>query len=133
MTTTLVVVGLGYVGLPMALRAAESGLKVYGLDTNATTVDRLNAGHSHIDDVSDDDLSRGLAAGFEATPDPPWWPWPTSFSCVCPPRWPKRVDPISGLSARPRRRSAPTSRRARWPSSSRRPTPARPRRFSHPW
>ena len=69
MTTTLVVVGLGYVGLPMALRAAESGLKVYGFDTNATTVDRLNAGHSHIDDVSDDDLSRGLAAGFEASHD----------------------------------------------------------------
>jgi UDP-N-acetyl-D-glucosamine dehydrogenase len=68
-TTTLVVVGQGYVGLPMALRAAESGLKVYGLDTNASTVDRLNAGQSHIDDVSDDDLKRGLAAGFEATLD----------------------------------------------------------------
>ena len=59
MITTLVVVGQGYVGLPMALRAAESGLKVYGLDTNATTVDRLNAGHSHIDDVSDDDERGG--------------------------------------------------------------------------
>jgi nucleotide sugar dehydrogenase len=68
--TTLVVVGQGYVGLPMALRAAESGLKVYGLDTNSATVDRLNAGQSHIDDVSDDDLARGLAAGFRATIDP---------------------------------------------------------------
>lgn len=70
MTSTLVVVGQGYVGLPMALRAAESGLKVYGLDTNTSTVERLNAGRSHIDDVSDDDLKRGLAAGFEATTDP---------------------------------------------------------------
>lgn len=70
MTSTLVVVGQGYVGLPMALRAAESGLKVYGLDTNTSTVERLNAGRSHIDDVSDDDLERGLAAGFEATTDP---------------------------------------------------------------
>jgi UDP-N-acetyl-D-glucosamine dehydrogenase len=69
-TTTLVVVGQGYVGLPMALRAAESGLKVYGLDTNSATVESLNAGRSHIDDVSEDDLSRGLAAGFEATTDP---------------------------------------------------------------
>lgn len=70
MTSTLVVVGQGYVGLPMALRAAESGIKVYGLDTNASTVERLNAGRSHIDDVSDDDLKRGLEAGFEATTDP---------------------------------------------------------------
>ena len=70
MTSKLVVVGQGYVGLPMALRAAESGLKVHGLDTNTATVERLNAGRSHIDDVSDDDLKRGLAAGFEATTDP---------------------------------------------------------------
>ena len=70
MTSTLVVVGQGYVGLPMALRAAESGLKVYGLDTNGATVERLNAGRSHIDDVSDEELGRGLAAGFEATTDP---------------------------------------------------------------
>ena len=38
MSTTLVVVGQGYVGLPMALRAAEVGLKVHGLDTNSATV-----------------------------------------------------------------------------------------------
>ena len=70
MTPTLVVVGQGYVGLPMALRAAEAGLEVYGLDTNTTTVDNLNSGRSHIDDVSDEDLKRGLEAGFAATADP---------------------------------------------------------------
>lgn len=70
MTGTLVVIGQGYVGLPMALRAAEGGFKVYGLDTNAKTVDALNAGSSHIDDVSDDELRKGLANGFEASADP---------------------------------------------------------------
>lgn len=70
MTETLVVIGQGYVGLPMALCAAESGLKVYGLDTNATTVAALNAGTSHIDDVSAEELRRGLDNGFEATTDP---------------------------------------------------------------
>jgi len=67
---TLVVIGQGYVGLPMALRAAESGLKVYGLDTNVRTVEDLNAGRSHIDDVSDEQLRAGIARGFEATTDP---------------------------------------------------------------
>lgn len=70
MSKTLVVVGQGYVGLPMALRAAEVGLKVHGLDTNSATVAALNSGVSHIGDVSDDDLADGLANGYEATDDP---------------------------------------------------------------
>ena len=70
MSKTLVVVGQGYVGLPMALRAAEVGLKVHGLDTNSATVTALNSGVSHIDDVSDEDLAAGIANGYEATDDP---------------------------------------------------------------
>lgn len=66
----LVVVGLGYVGLPMGLRASEAGLHVVGLDTNATVVANLNAGTSHIDDVSDDALAAGLRRGFIASDDP---------------------------------------------------------------
>jgi UDP-N-acetyl-D-glucosamine dehydrogenase len=65
----LVVVGLGYVGLPMALRAAESGLQVTGLDTNPQLVDSLNGGSSHIDDVGDSELAAALALGFRATSD----------------------------------------------------------------
>ena len=68
--TNVVVIGQGYVGLPMALRAAEAGLSVVGLDTKADVVADLNAGRSHIDDVSDDQLRAGLAAGFAATSDP---------------------------------------------------------------
>jgi nucleotide sugar dehydrogenase len=66
----LVVVGLGYVGVPMAVRATEAGLDVVGLDTNAGVVDGLNAGHSHIDDVNEVVLGEALGRGFRATTDP---------------------------------------------------------------
>jgi len=65
----LVVIGQGYVGLPMALRAAEKGLSVVGLDTKPSIVEALNAGRSHIDDVSDAQLRAGLTAGYSATTD----------------------------------------------------------------
>ncbi|QTE29025.1 nucleotide sugar dehydrogenase [Pengzhenrongella sicca] len=67
--TRLVVIGQGYVGLPMALEAARAGLAVVGLDTQASLVARLNAGRSHIDDVSDAALAAGLAAGYTASTD----------------------------------------------------------------
>ena len=70
MSTSLVVVGLGYVGVPMAVRATEAGLDVVGLDTNAGVVDGLNAGHSHIDDVNEVVLGEALGRGFRATTDP---------------------------------------------------------------
>jgi len=69
MSTYLVVVGQGYVGLPMALRAAEVGMTVVGLDTNAAMVEQLNAAHSHIGDVSDAELAAGLSAGYRASTD----------------------------------------------------------------
>ena len=47
------VVGLGYVGLPLAVAFAEAGHDVVGLDANPAKVDSLNSGHSHIEDVSD--------------------------------------------------------------------------------
>ncbi|MDV6298602.1 nucleotide sugar dehydrogenase [Dietzia maris] len=64
-----VVIGQGYVGLPMALRAAEAGHSVVGLDLNESVIDDLNRGISHIDDVSDADLSAGLKNGYRATFD----------------------------------------------------------------
>jgi nucleotide sugar dehydrogenase len=66
----LVVIGQGYVGLPMALRAAEVGLQVTGLDSDAALVETLNAGRSHIADVSDETLRNGLDFGYTATADP---------------------------------------------------------------
>jgi nucleotide sugar dehydrogenase len=64
-----VVVGLGYVGLPLAQAAVAAGLRVAGLDTDVVAVEGLNAGRSHIDDASDDDVSAMLAGGFVATTD----------------------------------------------------------------
>lgn len=70
MKKRLVVIGQGYVGLPMALRAATKGFSVVGLDTNASVVNQLNTGVSHIDDVSDEELRAGLADGYIASSDP---------------------------------------------------------------
>ena len=66
---SLVVVGLGYVGLPLAVEAARAGISVTGLDTNPVTVELLGDGRSHVDDISDADISAALAAGFRATTD----------------------------------------------------------------
>lgn len=70
MDNALVVVGLGYVGLPLAQEAVRSGLRVTGLDVSERAVDGLNAGRSHVDDLSADDIAEMLQAGFTATTDP---------------------------------------------------------------
>ena len=67
--TDLVVIGLGYVGLPLVQGAARAGLRVVGLDRSARVVEGLNAGRSHVDDVSDAEVGELLAAGFRATSD----------------------------------------------------------------
>ncbi|GAA4124148.1 nucleotide sugar dehydrogenase [Nocardioides fonticola] len=65
----LVVIGLGYVGLPLAKEATAAGLRVVGLDVGRAIVAGLNAGRSHVDDLSDDDIAAMVAAGFRATTD----------------------------------------------------------------
>lgn len=69
MAVDVVILGLGYVGLPLAREATLAGLKVVGLDVNPDVVRSLNAGISHIDDLSDDDVSQMTRAGFRATTD----------------------------------------------------------------
>jgi nucleotide sugar dehydrogenase len=64
------VIGLGYVGLPLAQEATRSGLKVTGFDLSLRVVDALNAGQSHVDDLSDADIVEMLDGGFHATTDP---------------------------------------------------------------
>jgi nucleotide sugar dehydrogenase len=66
---SLVVIGLGYVGLPLAQAACRAGLQVTGLDVSARVVDGLSSGRSHVDDLSDDDIAEMSAAGFTATRD----------------------------------------------------------------
>ncbi|WP_433464477.1 nucleotide sugar dehydrogenase [Spirillospora sp. CA-128828] len=60
----LVVIGLGYVGLPLVREASQAGLRVGGLDRDARVVAGLKAGLSHIDDVSPAEVERMLEAGF---------------------------------------------------------------------
>jgi UDP-N-acetyl-D-glucosamine dehydrogenase len=67
----VVVVGQGYVGLPLALRAVEVGHDVIGFDVDKSRVDRLRKAESFIDDVSDTDLAVALATGrFTPSADP---------------------------------------------------------------
>ena len=65
----VLVIGLGYVGLPLAIQAARSGFRVTGLDTSEKIVAGLTAGRSHVDDVTDAEVAEMLAAGFLATTD----------------------------------------------------------------
>lgn len=62
-TETIVIVGQGYVGLPLAVSAAEAGFSVIGLDNSESLVKRLNSGYSHIEDVSDERLMGLIEAG----------------------------------------------------------------------
>ena len=62
-------IGLGYVGLPLAIQAVRSGFRVTGYDTSEEKVAGLMAGRSHIDDMTDAEVAEMLAAGFRATAD----------------------------------------------------------------
>lgn len=66
----LVVVGLGYVGLPLAVEAARSGLQVAGLDHDEATVAALSQGRSHIGDITNPQLAQALSLGFTPVSDP---------------------------------------------------------------
>jgi UDP-N-acetyl-D-glucosamine dehydrogenase len=55
------IVGLGYVGLPLAMEFAEAGMDVIGLDVDAQKVARLREGRSHIEDVADERLGGVLS------------------------------------------------------------------------
>jgi UDP-N-acetyl-D-glucosamine dehydrogenase len=59
----VVVVGQGYVGLPLALHAVEAGHAVVGYDTNESRVKRLCAGESYVEDVTSERLAAALETG----------------------------------------------------------------------
>ncbi|HJY73358.1 MAG TPA: nucleotide sugar dehydrogenase [Streptosporangiaceae bacterium] len=65
--TKLLVMGLGYVGMPLARQAVAAGMDVTGCDISESRVRMLNAGQSPIDDLTDDNIVEMLAAGFLAT------------------------------------------------------------------
>lgn len=57
------VIGLGYVGLPLAVAFADAGHEIVGLDVDASKIARLREGRSYIEDVSDDAIA-GVGAGI---------------------------------------------------------------------
>ncbi|NUW42401.1 nucleotide sugar dehydrogenase [Nonomuraea rhodomycinica] len=59
----LVVVGQGYVGLPLAMRAVEAGFDVVGIDVDEWRVKRLNAGESFVEDIGDEQVAAALRGG----------------------------------------------------------------------
>jgi UDP-N-acetyl-D-glucosamine dehydrogenase len=65
----VLVIGLGYVGLPLAIQAVRSGFLVTGYDTSEQIAAGLMAGRSHVDDVTDAEVAEMLGAGFRATAD----------------------------------------------------------------
>ncbi|RMF26028.1 MAG: nucleotide sugar dehydrogenase, partial [Chloroflexi bacterium] len=68
--TQVAVIGLGYVGLPLATALAAVGHTVVGIDVNADRVRRINQGQNYIPDVSDEELAELVAAGrLRATTD----------------------------------------------------------------
>ncbi|MBQ1819117.1 MAG: nucleotide sugar dehydrogenase, partial [Bacteroidales bacterium] len=64
------VVGLGYVGLPLAVEKAKAGFRTIGFDVQKEKVDLVNAGHNYIGDVVDSDLAALVSEGrLSATTD----------------------------------------------------------------
>src|ERR1039457_6540924 len=69
-TIKTAVVGLGYVGLPLSLQFARSGVSVLGLDVDAAKVDALHKGKSYIKYIPSEAVSEVVRAGtFSATSD----------------------------------------------------------------
>jgi len=67
---TVGIVGLGYVGLPLAVEFGKAGIRTIGIDVNQARVDQLNAGENYIQDVKDAELKALVDAGtFNATTD----------------------------------------------------------------
>ncbi len=66
-TWSSAVVGLGYVGLPLVVTQARAGVPVIGFDVKQRVIDSLNSGHSHIDDIADEELAE-IDASFTSDP-----------------------------------------------------------------
>jgi len=88
------VVGLGYVGLPLVIELARAGYKVLGFDILPSVVDGLNAGRSHVKDITNAALQEVLDKGlFEATTDLARLGEPDAISIAVPTPLSKFKDP----------------------------------------
>jgi UDP-N-acetyl-D-glucosamine dehydrogenase len=88
------IVGLGYVGLPLAMELVRAGYRVLGFDISKRVVDGLNAGRSHIQDISSDAVAKAVSAGkFSATNDLSRLSEPDAISIAVPTPLSKTKDP----------------------------------------
>ncbi len=80
-TAVLGVIGLGYVGLPLAVEKAKAGFKTIGFDIQKSKVDMVNSGHNYIGDVVNEDLKALVDTGMlSATSD---FSFVAKADCVC--------------------------------------------------
>ncbi len=63
-TAKIGVIGLGYVGLPLAVEFADNGFSVLGIDNDGRKIEKLNEGENYIDDVEDSKLQKAVDAGL---------------------------------------------------------------------
>src|SRR5262245_4938948 len=69
-TAAVGIIGLGYVGLPLAVEFAKAGFRVTGIDVNDTKVERVNRGDSYVLDVESSDMEELTRSGhLRATSD----------------------------------------------------------------
>ena len=100
-TAVLGLVGLGYVGLPLAVELAEAGYRVIGFDLSKRVVDGVNAGRSHVQDIPTERLAKLVKAGkISATADLSRLGEPDGVAICVPTPLSKTRDPdISFVSA----------------------------------
>ncbi len=63
-SSSIGVIGLGYVGLPLALAFANAGFRVIGIDIDEQKVDDINNGRSYVEDIPSDQLSKAVSKGL---------------------------------------------------------------------
>jgi UDP-N-acetyl-D-glucosamine dehydrogenase len=63
-TAKIAIVGIGYVGLPLAMSFSEDDFQVYGLDVSENTVENMKKGISHINDIPDERLKKSIDSGL---------------------------------------------------------------------
>src|SRR4051812_31275543 len=96
---TVGIVGLGYVGLPLAVAFAEAGCSVVGVDSEPELVEALAAGRSHIEDVPDERVSRAAERLAFSTDFAALREADSVLICVPTPLTPQREPDLTALMA----------------------------------
>jgi hypothetical protein len=102
-TALIGVVGIGYVGLPLAVVFGEAGFTVVGVDPDEDKVAAINRGESYILDVAPERVKAwSIAASFRPAVIMPCWPRPTLFPSASRHHYAKPVTPTFPLLLQPR-------------------------------